>query len=306
MAQDPYTVLGVSRQATTDEIRKAFRALAKKYHPDRNPGDKPAEEKFKAISRAFEIIGDPDSRAKFDRGEIDADGNDRPTMSRGPFGPGGAARWKARHGGQTSFDDISDIFGDFFGQKPGARGGPRPQKGSDVRYRLGVEFLDAALGSTKRVALPDGRTIDVTVPQGLRDGQTLRLRGKGNQGVAGGPPGDLFVEVSVRPHEFFEVKGNDLAVEVPITLKEAVLGAKIDIPTLDGSVKIRIPPNTSSGASFRLKEKGLKDPKSAAVGDLYARMKIVLPEKPDQHLKDLLIAWEPVAENPRKAFQVSG
>lgn len=304
MAQDPYTVLGVSRQATTDEIRKAFRNLAKTHHPDRNPGDKASEERFKAVSRAFEVIGDPANRAKFDRGEIDADGNERATMgANGPFGPGGAAKWRARTGGQNSFDDISDIFGDFFGQRPGGQG-PRPQKGKDVRYRLSVEFLDAALGTTKRVALSDGRGIDVTIPQGLRDGQTLRLRGKGNPGIAGGPPGDLFVEIAVKPHAFFQVEGDDLSVEIPITLKEAVLGAKIRVPTLDGTVTIRIPPNTSSGISFRLREKGLRDPKTSAFGDLYARTKIVLPSKPDPHLKDLLVTWESPDEDPRQAFDV--
>ncbi len=319
LAQDPYTVLGVSRQASADEIRKAYRRLAKQYHPDRNQGDAKAEERFKAVSGAFDIIGDAEKRKKFDRGEIDADGNERATMGGGPFSGGGAPRgWPPRGhaggagAGQTGFDDISDIFGDFFGGGR-AQGGPRagggrrpmPQKGRDIRYRLTVEFLEAALGIAKRVKLSDGRDIDVAIPEGLRDGQTLRLKGQGQPGVSGGAAGDVLVEISVTPHAVFQVKGDDVHLEVPITLKEAILGAKVEIPTLKGAVAIKLPPNTSSGVSFRLRDKGLKDPKSGQYGDLFAKTKIVLPEGKDSQLQDFAKNWETNLGNPRDGLMGS-
>ncbi|WOI54003.1 DnaJ C-terminal domain-containing protein [Parvularcula sp. LCG005] len=303
MAQDPYSVLGVGRQTSAEDIRKAYRKLAKQYHPDRNPGDKAAEDRFKQISAAFDIVGDEDKRARFDRGELDADGNERSPFA-GGAGAGGA-RWQQRGPGPGTgpggFEDLSDIFGDFFGQRAsGARRGPIPQKGSDIRYRLSVDFLDAARGATKRVALPpDGREINVGIPEGLRDGQTLRLRGKGSPGINGGAAGDVLVEVTVKPHSVFQLKGDDLTVDVPITLKEAILGAKIEIPTLKGPVAIRVPPNTSSSVSFRLRGKGLKDPKTGIYGDLFARTKIVLPDQPDNELEAFAKSWSPSETDPR-------
>lgn len=199
MAQDPYSVLGVGRQASHDEIRSAYRKLAKQYHPDRNQGDKAAEDRFKSVSAAFDIVGDEEKRKRFDRGEIDADGNERaPNPFGGGFGGGGGGGGAGPFGGRSGGfrggqrgDDIGDIFADLFGQAGGPRRGPRgprPQKGRDVRYRLSVDFLEAARGATKRVTLQDGNTIDVNIPEGLRDGQTLRLKGRGHAGVAGGPP----------------------------------------------------------------------------------------------------------------------
>lgn len=309
MARDPYSVLGVTRQSSADEIRKAYRKLAKKYHPDHNPNDKEAEEEFKAISAAFDILGDTEKKGQFDRGEIDADGNDRPTMRRGAYSGAQSRSW-ASHGaggaggfsGGTGYEDIGDIFSEFFGHRAG-RQQPRPQRGQDVRYRLSVDFLEAARGKVKRVTLADGRHVDVTIPEGLRDGQTLRLKGKGQPGVAGGPAGDVLVEASVRPHSLFQVQGNNLTMDVPITLKEAVEGAKVEIPTLKGSVVIRIPPNTSSGTSFRLREKGLKDAKTGQYGDLLARTKIVLPEKPDFALNEFVEEWSGGPRNPRDALK---
>lgn len=308
MSKDPYTVLGVSRQASADDIRKAYRRLAKKYHPDQNQGDPRAEDRFKEISAAFEVIGDDAKRKRFDRGEIDADGNEK--MGAGPFSGGRAPRgWPPRgHPDQSGFEDIGDIFGDFFGggRAPGGpsagAGGPRrtmPQKGRDVRYRLAVDFLDAARGVTKRVALKSGQGVDVAIPEGLRDGQTLRLRGQGEPGVAGGAAGDVLVEITVRPHRFYTVNGDDLRLDVPITLKEAVQGAKIEIPTLKGSVAIKLPPNTSSGVAFRLRGKGLKDPKSGQYGDLFAKTKIVLPSTVDSELEDFVKNWSGVNVDPR-------
>ena len=298
-------MLGVGRQASADEIRKAYRKLAKQYHPDRNQGDKAAEERFKSVSAAFDIVGDEEKRRRFDRGEIDADGNERgPAFGGGnPFG-GGAGPFGGRagggRGGQAS--DIGDIFADLFGQSGGPRSrGPRAQRGRDVRYRLAVDFLEAARGATKRVTMQDGKPIDVNIPAGLRDGQTLRLRGRGQPGVAGGPPGDVFVEVSVRDHPAFKVNGDDLTVEVPITLREAVLGGKVAVPTPTGTVTIRVPANTSSGASFRLRGRGLPNQKTSKSGDLIARTLIKLPEKLDPALVRLM-REEDEEDDPRASL----
>jgi DnaJ-class molecular chaperone len=296
--------LGVGRSASQDEIRSAYRKLAKQHHPDRNQGDASAEEKFKAVTAAFEIIGDEDKRRRFDRGEIDADGNERSVFGQGgPFSgvdPAEAAerfRRRARPGRQNSgggFEDFSDIFSDFFGRgEAGPRATPRAQKGRDVRTRLTVPFLDAARGSAKRVTLPGGETVSVTIPEGLRDGQSLRLRGKGHPGTHGGPDGDLFVEVSVAPDPHFTVEGDNVTTEVPLPLKDAVLGGKIEVPTLTGRATIRIPPNTSSGKAFRLKEKGLRKSKSGSYGDLIARVRIVLPAQPDPELEGFMKRWSP-------------
>ena len=304
MAQDPYSVLGVAKTASDEEIRKAYRKLAKQYHPDRNAGDDKAEAKFKEISGAFDIVGDKEKRGKYDRGEIDADGNERPTMHRGPYGQGGAGPFRQRTyysshdarggpGGPGGMDDLGDIFADFFGRGGGGGGRARsaPQRGEDIRYRLTIDFLDAARGVTKRVKLQDGRTVDVNIPEGLRDGQTLRLKGRGGKGVAGGPDGDVLVEVSVRSHPVYQLNGDDLTLDLPISLKEAVLGGKVEVPTLSGPVTIKLPPNTSSGKSFRLREKGLKNPKTGEHGDLYARIRIVLPEEADPALTNFIDNW---------------
>lgn len=306
MAKDPYTLLGVGRQASQDEIRSAYRKLAKQYHPDRNPGDTAAEDKFKAVTAAWEIIGDEEKRKRFDRGEIDADGNERSVFGQGgPFAgvdPAEAAERFARRarpgrgGGGGGFEDFSDIFSDFFGRgDAGPRHQPRAQKGRDVRTRLTVAFLDAANGSTKRVTLPGGSTVNVTIPEGLRDGQTLRLKGKGHPGVHGGPDGDLFVEVTVADDATFEVKGDDVHTVVALPLKEAVLGGKLEVPTLTGRATIKIPPNTSSGKAFRLKGKGLKKGKAGGHGDLFARVRIMLPQAPDPELEAFMKRWEPEA-----------
>lgn len=296
-------MLGVGRQASADEIRKAYRKLAKQYHPDRNQGDKAAEDRFKAVSAAFDIVGDEEKRKRYDRGEIDADGNERAPG----FGGGGGNPFGGRSGGYRStssgggFEDIGDIFSDLFGAG-GPRGprAPRPQKGRDVRYRLSVDFLEAARGVTKRVAMPDGKTIDVTIPEGLRDGQTLRLRGRGNPGINGGPAGDVFVDVSVKPHGLFRIEGDNLAIDVPVTLREAVLGGKVEVPTVTGTVAIRVPANTSSGTAFRLRGKGLKNSKTGTSGDLIARTRIVLPEKPDPALEAFLKSWKEGEADPRE------
>ncbi len=303
MAKDPYTVLGVSRSADEEELRAAFRKLAKKYHPDRNPGDRQAEERFKEISSAFDILGDPKNRGKFDRGEIDEQGREKAPFRQWRDPRGGADPFGAGRGPQqgASFDDLSDIFSDLFGgtQRRGAGqsagmgagmgGGFAGARARDTRYRLEIEFLEAANGATKRVTMPDERTLDIIIPPGIEDGQTLRLKGQAD--AASGLAGDVYVEVKVRPHPQFERDGADIHAEVPISLKEAVLGGKITVETISGDVSVSVPKNSSSGAVLRLKGRGAADGKGGK-GDHYVKLKIVLPEGGDAELEDFVRRWK--------------
>lgn len=294
MANNPYQVLGLTSAASDSDIRAAFRKLAKQHHPDRNPGDKAAEEKFKEISAAFDILGDAEKRGKFDRGEIDAEGRER-----APFGAGTGGGFDGRPGGfgggygpaggpgaGASFEDLGDIFSDLFGARRA-----NAMRGRDLRYRLEVDFLDAARGATKRVTMPDGRNLDLVVPAGLEDGQTLRLRGQGEPGQGGAPAGDVYVEVKVKPHPQFERKGDDIHVEAPIALADAVLGGKITVPTISGDVSVTAPKFASSGTVLRLKGRGIAPGGSGASGDQYVKLKIVLPEGGDRELEEFVRRW---------------
>ena len=288
MAKNPYQVLGLQPSASDSDIRSAFRKLAKKYHPDRNPDDKAAEERFKEVSAAFDIIGDKDKRTKYDRGEIDEEGRER---AANPFGggfPGGGAYGQGGGpGAGASFEDLGDIFSDLFGARRTSA-----MRGRDLRYRLDVDFLDAALGAKKRVTMPDGRNLDLSVPAGLEDGQTLRLRGQGEQGSGGAPAGDVYVEVRVKPHKVFERKGNDIHSEAAIGLKDAVLGGKITVQTIEGDVSVKAPKNASSGTVLRLKGRGVDGGKTGAKGDHYVKLKIVLPEGDDKELEEFVRRWK--------------
>ena len=298
MARDPYQELGVSRGATADEIRKAFRKLAKENHPDTNPGNKAAEERFKKVSAAFDIVGDADKRKKFDRGEIDADG--RETMGGfaggGPWGQGQGAGFGqgGRSGGfrTESFEggvDLGDILGEMFGgARQGRAGGMGggfggfSQRGADTRARLEIDLVDAIRGGKQRIAFSDGRTIDVTIPKGAQDGQTLRLKGQGAPGRAG--PGDAFIEIAVKPHPLYRKEDGALVMDVPIAFYDAVLGGKVEAPTPDGPVNITVPKGANTGTRLRLKGKGLADAKGHR-GDLFARLVVVLPDAPDPALE---------------------
>ena len=295
---DPYKILGVERIATSDEIRSAYRKLAKKHHPDLNPGKREAEEKFKAISSANALLSDPDKRARFDRGEIDATGAEKPPERPfyRDFGED-ASRSKYRPDMEGfDADDLSSIFEQVFRQRGGG-GGAREfaMRGGDARYQLSVDFLDAANGAVRRLTLPDGATLDVTIPAGLRDGQMLRLKGKGMPGIGNAPAGDALIEVSVRPHKVFRRDGNDVVIELPVTLKEAVLGAKVDAPTLHGPVALTIPPHSTTGTRLRLKGRGI------AGGHQYVELKVVLPKADEPELEAFLKSWTPQHDfDPRK------
>ncbi|MGZ6037406.1 MAG: DnaJ C-terminal domain-containing protein [Phenylobacterium sp.] len=312
MASDPYQVLGVPRTASADEIRKAFRKLAKANHPDTNPNNKAAEERFKQVSGAFDILGDAVKKKKFDAGEIDADGRETfagfgrggPGQG-GPWGPppGGGAYGAGGPGGfhSQSFEgvDLGDILGEMFG---GARGGGRgggggagggfggfSQRGSDVRARLEIDLEEAIKGGKKRIAFSDGRTIDVTIPKGAQEGQTLRLKGQGSPGRAG--PGDALIELAFAPHPTFRREGDVLVMDVPIPVYDAVLGGKVEAPTPDGPVTLTVPKGANSGTRLRLKGRGLSDAKGHR-GDLFARLVVTLPDKPDTALDDFAETWK--------------
>lgn len=294
MADDPYATLGVSRNASEDDVRRAFRKLAKELHPDISKGN---EERFKKVSSAYEIIGDPVKRRAYDRGEIDARGDPRHAgfrqYARGARASAGAAGPNGSGGAGYEEFGFGDIFSDIFGGM-GPRAGARTNytaRGQDVRYTLEVDFLEAAVGATKRVTLPGGGMLDLNVPAGVTDGQVLRLKGKGQRGAGGAESGDALVEVRVRAHPQFKREGDDILIEVPITIDEAVLGAKVEVPTISGRVQLTIPKGTSSGRVFRLKGKGVRSSGSAEPGDQLVTMRIVLPEKIDDTLAYFFSEW---------------
>jgi DnaJ-class molecular chaperone len=304
LAVDPYTTLGVKKDATQADIQKAYRRLAKKLHPDLNPGNKGAEDKFKEISAAYNLLSDPDKRARFDRGEIDASGTERPRQQyyRDFADQDG---WSA-YTSNTGFADFGDyagaedILSEIFGRE-GRAGGRR--RGQDVRYHLDLSFLDTVNGGKQSIVLPGGTTLDVNIPPGTRDGQILRLKGKGRPAIGDGPPGDALIEISVLPHPYFTRKGDDIYLELPISLKEAVLGAKVKVPTASGTVTVAVPKWSSTGRVLRLKGRGV--PRSdGSKGDQYVTLRLVLPQKPDPKLEAFVAQWQPTADSPRQSMGV--
>jgi len=315
MAKDLYETLGVKRGAGEAEIQKAYRQLAKKLHPDLNPGDKKSEERFKEASAAYGILSDADKRARYDRGEIDAGGNEvRQNPFHGGRRPGAGARPGAGgHGAGTqgfAFEDISDLFGGIFGgARGGGRGGPGmggghsgfSGQGEDARFALDVDFTDAVLGSKKRLSMPGGKSLDVNIPAGVADGQTIRLKGQGHPGAAGGPAGDALIEVKVRPHAIYRREGRDIHVDLPISLREAVLGAKVEAPTVHGPVTLTVPKSANSGTVLRLKGKGVPATKQDPAGDQYVTLRVTLPKDGDKDLEDFIKSWGNTYD-PRAGF----
>jgi DnaJ-class molecular chaperone len=292
MSDDLYATLGVGRDASQDDIKRAYRKLAKELHPDLNP-DKPAvAERFKEVTAAYDILSDPERRARYDRGEIDATGQERPQYRyyRDFAEDPAAGRYYTREGFGDE-EELRDFFEGLFGGR-GREGGFRARaRGSDVSYTLPVDFLEAARGAKKRVTMPDGRAIDLTIPAGARDGQILRLKGQGMPGFEDGPPGDAYVELRVQPHPFFERKDHNIHVDVPITLAEAVLGGKIEVPTIDGPVTMTVPKGANTGTTLRLRGRGVRDQKSGQRGDQYVRLQVVLPKTPGPELEECVRRW---------------
>jgi DnaJ-class molecular chaperone len=285
----PYEILGVPPSASADDIKKAYRTLAKKLHPDLNPGNKRVEQQFKEVSVAYDLLSDPAKRARYDRGEIDASGAerpDRPFYRRYAEGRAGA---KYQDFGLDEDSAIDDLFANLFRQRRPDR--PMNLRGADVTYLAEVDFVEAALGAKKRLMLTDGKTLDVTIPPGTEDGQTLRLKGQGLAGAGGAAAGDAYIEVKVAPHPLFSRKGNDVYIELPITLPEAVLGATIAAPTIDGQVSLKVPRDSNTGSTLRLKGKGIVDRSTGQRGDQFVRLKVVLPDRADAELTDFLEKW---------------
>jgi DnaJ-class molecular chaperone len=299
--EDPYQVLGVSKQATQDEIRKTYRKLAKELHPDLNPGNPKAAERFKAVTAAYDLLGDAEKRARFDRGEIDASGAERPPQGfyREHADAGGAGRYSSSAGFED-FRDASDLFAELFGRRRAEGGAGMRFPGQDLHYRLEIDFLEAVLGAKKRITLPDGQALDLTIPEGVADGQTLRLKGKGGPGIGGAPAGDALIEIAVRPHALFERRGDDILVELPITIDEAILGARVEVPTVSGAVTMTIPRGANSGQTLRLRGKGVKRAQGGGHGDQLVRLRIVLPPTIDGELEAFMKDWRKThAYDPR-------
>jgi DnaJ-class molecular chaperone len=290
LSWDPYASLGVSRTASADDIRRAYRTLAKELHPDVRPGDKAAEDRFKRATAAFNLLSDPVTKQRFDRGEIDADGNERMAFNRGPrqgarahagagAGPGGAP------GAGDPFD-LGDIFSDLFGPGFGGARTYSRMRGRDIRFTLDIDFLDSINGARRRISLAEGRTLDVAIPAGVETGQVLRLKNQGGAGVQGGPAGDALVELKVRPHPFFRREGQDVHMDLNISLTEAVDGARIQAPTPAGAVTLTIPAGSNTGKVLRLKGKGV-----SGHGDQFVRLQVMLPETTDEDLRRFVKKW---------------
>jgi DnaJ-class molecular chaperone len=299
LSDNPYDVLGVTPGASAEEIQKAYRGQAKQFHPDLNPGNPKAEEQFKRVSAAYDLVGDPEKRARFDRGEIDASGNERPAQRFYRDFASGAGHPYASGAGFEDMMGAEDVFSELL--RRGRRANVR-MRGADVHYRLPVDFLDAVNGATQRVTLPDGSTLDVVVPPGASDGQVLRLRGKGSSGVGGGPAGDAYVELEVRPHPLFRREGDDLRLVLPISLPEAVLGGQVEVPTPTGPVTMTVPKGANTGKVMRLRGKGVPRPDGSR-GDLYVELQVMLPEN-DPELEAFVRTWRGSrTRNPRQAME---
>lgn len=306
MSDDPYAALGVSKTASAEDIKKAYKRIARESHPDLNPGDPKAEAKFKAASAAYDLLKDAEQRRRFDAGEIDASGQERPERRfYREYAEGPEATYRSSRG----FEDIdmSDVFSDLFGRRGGGGRGAGSgtegfaMRGQDLHFTLEISFLDAVYGATQRLSLPGGGPMEVTIPQGVQDGQTIRLRGKGAPGIGSGAPGDALVTVTVAPHPLFRRDGDDIEIELPITIDEAVLGGKVETPTIDGPVKLTIPKGSSTGRVLRLRGKGVK--RGERRGDQRVTLKIVAPPAIDPELEAFLTTWrEGHAYDPRKGM----
>lgn len=295
---DPYEILGVAKSAAPEEIQKAYRGLAKKLHPDLNPGDKKSEERFKEVSAAYALLSDAEKRRQFDAGEIDASGAERPRERyyRDFAAERGAGHPYENRSGFADFAEGDDIFAELLRRQAREAAHAR---GRDVIYRLSVEFLDAVNGASRRITLPDGGALELAIPAGVEEGQVLRLRGKGAAAPGDGEAGDALVEISINPHRFFTRQGDDIHLELPITLTEAVLGGQVKAPTPTGSVLVTVPKGSNTGAVLRLKGKGVARP--GGRGDELVTLKVMAPTSPNAELEAFLANWKPGPEyDPRR------
>ncbi len=303
MSDDPYSVLGVSKEASDAEIKKAYRRIARDCHPDLKPGDTEAEAKFKAAAAAYDLLKDPEKRKQYDNGEIDASGQERPQQYYRDYAEAAGNPYRSR---TADADDMSDIFAEFMRGR-GGFGGQRSQEfhapGHNVNYTLQISFLDAVFGASQKLTLPDGDRIEVKIPAGITNGQTIRLRGKGAPGYGEGPAGDALVTVTVASHPVFDRQGDDIHITLPITIDEAVLGGKVPAPTIDGGVNVSVPAGTSSGKTLRLRGKGVKKRGSSDRGDQLIELTVTMPDQIDDELKDFMQTWQEANRyDPRKGM----
>ncbi len=287
--KDPYLILGVARTASDDEIKKTYRALARELHPDLNPGNARAESRFKDISAAYDFLSDPAKRAQFDSGQIDASGSPKHRAGRSRHGAGPGAGPKGGFGGFG--ENVDDIMAELFRRRQKAQAQAKPKaQGGDVRHTLTISFLDAAAGGTKRVTLMSGRTLEVRIPPGSTDGQTLRLKGQGHGADDGAVPGDAFIELKVEEHPHFKRRELDVLLDLPVSVQEAVMGGKVPVPTIDGKVMVTVPAGSNTGAVLRLKGKGIAGPHGTR-GDQMVTLSVVLPD--DAEFRQMVEKWGP-------------
>lgn len=303
--KDPYETLGVARSATDKEIKDAFKKLARKFHPDLHPGNKEAEAKFKAISAANDLLKDKEKRRKFDAGEIDASGAEQPQERfYRDFADGSVYTSHAAQDGFDSNEDLEEFLAKAFAGRGRRSNEAFRARGQDVSYVLPVAFVDAANGATLTITLPEGKTLQVTVPEGAEDRQMLRLKDQGMPGFSGGPPGDAYVELHIQPHPFFQRKDDNIHVEVPVTLREAILGGRIEVPTIGQPVTVTVPRGSNSGTTLRLRERGIRNRKTGQRGHQLVTLKVVLPTAEEPELVEFLEAWRPRSQqDPRKEME---
>ena len=293
MAQTPYELLGVKPDASADEIRKAYRKLAKQFHPDINPGKPEAEARFKEISAAYDLLSDSDKRARYDRGEIDETGAERPPRGYYRSQAEGAQGWRYQPEGEMDLSDLEDMFAAFGSAGRRRRGEPGAGfrgRGADRHFTLTVDFVTAATGGKQRLSLAPEEWLDVTIPAGVEDGQVLRLRGKGGPGFGGGTSGDALIEVHVAAHPLFRRDGDNVLLELPVSLAEAVLGARVSVPTVTGPVTMTIPKGSDTGRQLRLRGKGIQ---KKSPGDEIVTLKVFIGPSSDPELAAFLEKWAP-------------